>query len=397
MRLLIANQQARSMGGVESYLRFLLPALAPRVGALALLTRETGDPGPDGVPTTGVEWLPVSGESPGELSAAAAAWKPDVVYSHGFGPPEYEAALVAGFPTAVFMHNHGGLCVSGTKCHTFPAPQPCTRTLGLGCLALWYPRRCGGLNPLVAVRRYRTEVRRLQTFKDARTVVVASRYMAGEMIRNGVPAERVKLLPLFPAGASPDPSPPNPRAPTGRILYVGRIVATKGWSHLLAALPGASERLGRPLTLVVAGDGPDRQKFESESRRRGVPAEFLGWIDTPRREAEMRTADLLVVPSLAPEGFGLVGIEAGCVGLPAVAYEVGGIPDWLEAGVSGEMAPGERLDPRQLADAIVRALADPVHWQKLRVGAWEVARRFSVEAHLDRLIPILEAAASTKS
>ena len=289
------------MGGVESHLRFLLPALAPRVGAVALLTRESGDPGPDGVPTAGVEWLPVSGDTPGDLSAAAAAWKPDVVYSHGFGPPEYEAALVARFPTAVFMHNHGGLCVSGTKCHAFPVPQPCTRTLGPGCLALWYPRRCGGLNPLVAVRRYRTEVRRLGTLKAARAVVVASQHMVGEMIRNGVSADRVHLLPLFPAGSSPDPLPPSVRAATGRILYVGRIVATKGWSHLLAALPVASKQLGRPLTLVVAGDGPDRQKFESESRRRGVPAEFLGWIDTPRREAEMRGLKIAIRSRAARE------------------------------------------------------------------------------------------------
>src|SRR5262249_13522358 len=107
----------------------------------------------------------------------------------------------------------------------------------------------------------------------------------------------------------------------------------------------------------------------------------------------MAGVDLLVVPSVWPEPFGLVGIEAGCVGLPAVGFAVGGIPDWLLPGVSGESAPGEKPDAGQLADALVRALVDDEHLQRLRVGAWETARRFTREAHRDRLTPILEAAA----
>ena len=151
--------------------------------------------------------------------------------------------------------------------------------------------------------------------------------------------------------------------------------------------------MGRRLTLVVAGDGPDRAEFEAEAKRRGVAAEFLGWTGSDRREAEMRAADVLAVPSVWPEPFGLVGVEAGCVGLPAVAFAVGGVPDWLTAGVSGELAPGGRPDPRELAAALVRALADDAHHHRLRVGAWEAARRFTPEAHLDRLLPVLEAAA----
>jgi glycosyltransferase involved in cell wall biosynthesis len=176
-------------------------------------------------------------------------------------------------------------------------------------------------------------------------------------------------------------------------LFVGRITALKGWGHLVDAIQRAAADLGRPLTLVVAGDGPDRGKFEAAARRAGLGAEFLGWVGPERREAEARAADLLVVPSVWPEPFGLVGVEAGCVGTPAVAYAVGGIPDWLEAGVSGEAAPGDRPDPEQLAAAIARALRDPTHWQRLRVGAWEGAKRFGTGAHLDRLLPILAAAA----
>jgi glycosyltransferase involved in cell wall biosynthesis len=107
----------------------------------------------------------------------------------------------------------------------------------------------------------------------------------------------------------------------------------------------------------------------------------------------MRAADLLAVPSVWPEPFGLVGIEAGCVGLPAVGYEVGGIPDWLKPSVSGESAPGDRPTVRELAAAIVRALADDGHWQGLRVGAWRVAGEFTLDKHVSRLLTLLSAVA----
>ena len=393
MRVLVANYHTSSVGGVESYLRGVLPALIESGLQVALLTREAGDPGSNGVPVPGVEWLSVGNDSPEAVVDTAARWRPDVVYTHGLGPPEYESALIARFPTAMFMHNYGGLCASGTKCHQYPAVEPCHRALGLGCLALWYPRRCGGLSPLRAVRKYRAEQTRLQSLKAAHAVLVASRHMADEIVRNGVPHDRVHHLPLFPTGAGPVPVPPAPRSLSGRVLFVGRITALKGWSHLLDALPRAAARLGKRLTLVVAGDGPDREQCEAEALHRGVASEFLGWVDPSRRDAEMQRADILAVPSVWPEPFGLVGIEAGRVGLPAVAYAVGGIPDWLDPGVSGESAPGARPDPQELADAMIRALCDPVHWQKLRVGAWEVARRFTLKSHLEQLIPILEAAA----
>jgi glycosyltransferase involved in cell wall biosynthesis len=107
----------------------------------------------------------------------------------------------------------------------------------------------------------------------------------------------------------------------------------------------------------------------------------------------MRQADLLAVPSVWPEPFGLVGIEAGCVGLPAVAFAVGGIPDWLAPGESGELAGGRPPTVAGLAEALVRALADPLHWQRLRLGAWHMAQRFTPEKHVAQVEQVLERAA----
>lgn len=396
MRVLVACYFNHVAGGTESYVRAVVPGLQSRGVEVGLLTRQAGPAGAgEGIAPPGVPWLSAAGQSPADLVRTAAGWDPTVVYTHGLGDPAFEAALAARFPTVYYAHNYGGACVTGSKCHSYPGVRPCRRSLGPGCLGLVLPRRCGGLNPLTAVRLYRREVRRRASFGGFRAILAASRYVADELVRNGAPADRVVLAPPFPPSAVPDPEPPAGRPPAGRLLFVGRLTALKGWSHLLRAIPLAAARLKRPLSLVVAGDGPDRGRFEADAGRLGVPAEFVGWVDAGRREARMRAADLLVVPSVWPEPFGLVGIEAGCVGLPAVGFAVGGVPDWLVPGVSGELAGGDPPTPAGLADALARALAHEGHWNRLRAGAHDTARRFTAGRHLDRLIPVLETAAAS--
>ena len=108
----------------------------------------------------------------------------------------------------------------------------------------------------------------------------------------------------------------------------------------------------------------------------------------------MRSADLLAVPSVWPEPFGLVGVEAGCVGLPAVAYAVGGISAWLRPGESGELAPADPPTAPGLAKAIVRVLADVAYWRQLSAGAWEMARNYTREGHVSHIDEILNLATS---
>jgi glycosyltransferase involved in cell wall biosynthesis len=163
---------------------------------------------------------------------------------------------------------------------------------------------------------------------------------------------------------------------------MGRIIPLKGLDHAIAATRSASDKLGRELTLVVAGDGSDLERCKLRARANRVTIDFLGWIDRDRRIAEMRAADLLIVPSIWPDPFGLVGIEAGCVGLPAVAYAVGGITDWLIPGQTGELAPGTNPKPNELAIAMATILQSTEHRYQRALGAWRYSERFSRERHL---------------
>ena len=85
----------------------------------------------------------------------------------------------------------------------------------------------------------------------------------------------------------------------------------------------------------------------------------------------MLDSDLLVVPSTWPEPFGLIGPEAGLHRLPAAAFAVGGIPEWLSDGVNGRLAPGDPPSAAGLARAIVECVRDPAELARLRNGARE--------------------------
>jgi glycosyltransferase involved in cell wall biosynthesis len=173
------------------------------------------------------------------------------------------------------------------------------------------------------------------------------------------------------------------------MVYMGRLTEMKGVSHAIRSTAIASSMLGTALTLVIAGDGPELETCRALARSSTTPIEVLGWVNGEQRLELLKGADALVVPSLWPEPFGMVGIEAGCLGVPSVGYAAGGIVDWLEPGVSGELA--EPFDVASLGAALTRALSGAEHHQRLRLGAWAKARSYGTEKHLRTLLALFEA------
>lgn len=120
-------------------------------------------------------------------------------------------------------------------------------------------------------------------------------------------------------------------------------------------------------------------------RHEGIRCTFTGWIGPVERDRLLRDSHVLVVPSIWPEPFGQVGLEAGHFGVPSAAFRVGGIPDWLHEGVNGHLAPADPPTASGLAGAIGRCLADPVAYATLRTGARKMAGLYTLDRHLDEL------------
>ena len=150
------------------------------------------------------------------------------------------------------------------------------------------------------------------------SIVVASEHMRSEFERNGAPSGSMRVVPLFaPAvrAVATDPAPGRGEAPS--VLFLGRMTPLKGGDLLIEAIAQASRRLGRALRLTLGGDGPERERWQTLARRLGIDARFPGWLDEAGRDAAIRRATLVAVPSVWPEPFGLTGLEAASMGVPA--------------------------------------------------------------------------------
>jgi glycosyltransferase involved in cell wall biosynthesis len=392
MRILIATCNRAIVGGVEKYLHAVIPALAERGHQVAILyenacssEKTMVDPPNQGIPI----WMWPDIQTNSGLWRDISAWRPDVVYSHMSQSLEIERYLLDHYPVVIYAHNYLGTCITGSKSHAIPHRRPCNRHFGPMCLVMHHPRRCGGLNPFRAWQMYQSQVQRNSRLLEYRAILVASKHMYREFEDHGVAEDRLRLAPLPLTESTTQVDPPLPRIPGGNLVFVGRLTNLKGVDYLIRAIPKAAESLRRSLTLTVLGDGPELTRLQRLGKTVNVSIKFAGWVESTQKAHLLRQADLLVVPSLWPEPFGLVGLEAASLGIPAVAYAVGGIPDWLIPGETGELASGDPPTVEGLAESIVRALRDQEHYVALCRGAWALANNFTMCTHVTQLEEIL--------
>ena len=143
-----------------------------------------------------------------------------------------------------------------------------------------------------------------------------------------------------------------------------------------------------PAWLVMVGDGPDRPAAEELCREKGLSrsATFLG--NMPFLEAVVPAADLYLLPSDS-ESFGLSALEAQACGVPVLGYDVGGLPEVVEKGVTGFLRPVGDVDG--LTDEAVRLLSNPAHYAAASKASSERAvRLFDADSIVGRYLSLYE-------
>ena len=156
------------------------------------------------------------------------------------------------------------------------------------------------------------------------------------------------------------------------VLFAGRMTPLKGGHVLIAAAARASRLMGRPVHLVMAGDGPQKDAWRRLAASLGVRLELTGWVNLHDRARVYSRGLFVAVPSLWPEPFGLVGLDAASLGRPAIAFDVGGISDWLTDRVNGRLVePGAGSEG--LAQAMCALLNDSGARERMGQCALEVA------------------------
>ena len=298
--------------------------------------------------------------------------RPDIVHTRNFGALEAMLpAALAGVPVRVHgEHGHdiGDLDGSNRKCQLV--------------------RRA--MKPFV--HQYIALSKDLERYLHEKIRVPAAKVA---QLYNGVDTE------LFhPARGGREPLPCAGFAGPDQFVIgtVGRMQAVKdpvtlarAFVRLLQVVPDGARRL----RLVMIGDGPLKEQVRGVIEEGGAAG--LAWLPGERDDVPriMRGLDLFVLPSIS-EGVSNTVLEAMASGLPMVATRVGGNPELIEAGVTGNLVP--RNDVESMARAI-RVYAESTelcrrHGSEARRAA---ERRFGMDAMVNAYMAIYDQLLASKT
>jgi glycosyltransferase involved in cell wall biosynthesis len=383
MRLLFVHERFGALGGAEANVLLTATELKRRGHAVAILHgARTGkdehaweDCFSDRYPIP-----PLRGRA--LLRHAVAEFRPDVIFLHKLADLDLMDALAdCGTPVVRMVHDHDLYCLRGYKYNPLNR-RICTRAASAYCV---FP--CGGT---IARDRqgkfpvkwisYGDKQRELTINRRFSRMIVATEFMRDEMQRNGFAAAQLEIHAPVPRPA--EETFQSTFSDRNRIVYAGQIIRGKGVDVLLESLA----RVRTPFECVILGDGHHRADCEALSARLGLRdrVRFAGFVSQTEISNYYREATVAVMSSLWPEPFGATGLEAMRCGLPVVAFNAGGIREWLIDGWNGFLVPW--MDRAHYAASVEELLRDKALARKMGAhGRQWVGERFGFPKYISGL------------
>ncbi|OGL64784.1 hypothetical protein A2753_00050 [Candidatus Uhrbacteria bacterium RIFCSPHIGHO2_01_FULL_47_11] len=205
-----------------------------------------------------------------------------------------------------------------------------------------------------------------------------SRFMAHTIQEWGFHPRRIEVIPNFVEPKTPQPFPAQPS-----VLFAGRISSEKGIEVLfkvIALLPD--------VRFTIAGTGPmvNEVKQFAETHKNLT---LLGHVAPEKMGSIFDQCSLLIVPSLAPEVFPMIILEAFAHGRPVIASRTGGIPELVTPGETGEMI--EAGDAEAFTKTITTLLSNQSNLERMGNRALIlVQKKYSPEMHYQQIIKIYQ-------
>ena len=383
MRLLFVHDRIGALGGAEANVLVTAEELRRRGHSVGLMHGMGANRGEDGWHEVFPNRFPaLATDGAAVLGHALAQFRPDVVFLHKFSDPAVlQAMLRCGRPVVRMVHDHELYCMRGYKYNYF-SRRVCMRAASAYCIFPCGASVARGTGSILPIRwvSYRAKRREIDLNKRLNRLIVASAYMRDELLRNGFEAGRIEIHPPVPRPAQSAGLPSF--SDRNLIVYSGQIVRGKGVDVLLESLA----RVTAPFECVILGDGSQRAACERLSARLGLQSRvrFAGFVAQSRLAGAYADASVAIMSSLWPEPFGAAGIEAMRCGLPVVAFDAGGIREWLLDGVNGFLVPW--MDRSAFAARLDVLLRDKTLARRLGENGRSLANeRFSFASYIDGL------------
>ena len=229
----------------------------------------------------------------------------------------------------------------------------------------------------LAVANKLTIIDVLKTRVDA--MVAPSNAIAEALVRNGIPAESVDVIPHG------IPLPPRIPLQRGlgrralRFVYVGRISRVKGLHVMLQALSGLPAD-SYELHIVGAAVTKPEQRYLALLQRRyaGVNANWHSGLPTEKVQQWVYHCDVMIHPTICLEVFGLTIAEAIAAGRPVIASRCGGAEMQIRDGENGWLMPANNADA--LRQRIARLINAP---EQVRSMAHKLGAVNSLTQHVN--------------
>ncbi|MFD2134642.1 glycosyltransferase [Novosphingobium resinovorum] len=180
---------------------------------------------------------------------------------------------------------------------------------------------------------------------------------------------------------------PRVRDKSGALTwgYFGRIEPDKGF---VSDLFEAADRIHRHsgARWIVAGKGSMQDALTSFARTRPW-VDFRGLLPEDQMAQAFDAIDVLALPSLWPENFPGILVQALGNGVPAVGFDIGGIPEVIDHGKTGIVAPFK--DFQALSDAILSLDADRDRLKNMSIAALDAANRYDADKLEGQLLELV--------
>ncbi len=390
MKILHISEHYGTLGGAERYLSEICADQAKRGWEPIVAASPSASPGEPGsvrvYPLEPSFGLRSARRARRSLERLLDVERPNVVHLHNiqyFLGPALLRVLRSHAPVIQTVHDTRVICPRWLSKIIPSATSPCPFPMGLHCFRHHcYPFHRTPASALGNLYKFVLVGWQLMLLRRLDRVLVPSAYIYQQLRLNGFSEHKLERMPLF---LQADFVPPDRNATRRNIVFAGRIDEAKGIRQFLDCLARLSTTVW---TAQVAGSGPFLTEAKAIAARLGLMEriEFLGQVPMDALAQVLGAARVVVMPSLMPESFGLTGLEALACGAPVVAFDSGGIAEWLEDGVTGFLVRWG--DVSALAARVRQLLEDDALAERLGRQGRQHAARFDRERHMNRLCEI---------